>query len=318
MPIVFVSAGPGWGKTTLLAQWASRSQRPFAWVSVDEKDNDPIVLLTYVAAALDRVSPLDPSVFDALASPGASVEGTVVPRLGAALATIERGGRAGPRRPAPARRPGMPRCHRRARQARARGLAAGAVGARRSRAPAGALRARGLALEIGPDDLRMDEAEARRLLSAAGVDLPDAELAELDRAHGGLARGPLPRRAVDQGARGRGPTARRRSPASDRLVADYLHSELLAHLSRGRCSLPDADLRPRADVGAALRRGARGERLRGDPGVAGALQPVPGAAGRDRRVVSLSPPLPGAAARGARAGRAGSRARAARSRGRMV
>ncbi len=83
--VVCLSAGPGWGKTTLLAQWHSRAQRPFAWVSVDEQDNDPIVLLTYVAAALDRVSPLDPGVFDALASPGVSVEATVVPRLGAAL-----------------------------------------------------------------------------------------------------------------------------------------------------------------------------------------------------------------------------------------
>src|SRR6185312_748826 len=82
----FVSAGPGWGKTTLLAEWASQSQRPFAWVSVDEDDNDPIVLLTYVAAALDRVSPRDPAVFDALASPGVAVEGTVVPRLVRALA----------------------------------------------------------------------------------------------------------------------------------------------------------------------------------------------------------------------------------------
>ncbi len=59
-PVVFLSAGPGWGKTTLLAQWAAGSQRPFAWVNVDEKDNDPIVLLTYVAVALDRVAPLDP------------------------------------------------------------------------------------------------------------------------------------------------------------------------------------------------------------------------------------------------------------------
>ncbi len=66
-PLVLLSAGPGWGKTTLLAQWASRSQRPFAWVSVDDGDNDPIVLLTYVAVALDRVSRLDPGVFDALA-----------------------------------------------------------------------------------------------------------------------------------------------------------------------------------------------------------------------------------------------------------
>src|SRR6185503_19010324 len=88
-PIVFLSAGPGWGKTTLLAEWASRSTRPFAWVSVDEQDNDPILLLTYVATALDRLSPLDPGVFDALVTPGVSVEARVVPRLGAALARID-------------------------------------------------------------------------------------------------------------------------------------------------------------------------------------------------------------------------------------
>ena len=89
MPIVFLSAGPGWGKTTLLAEWASGSRRPFAWVSLDENDNDPIVLLTYIAIAIDRITPLDSAVFDALASPGVSVEGTVVPRLGAALAAIQ-------------------------------------------------------------------------------------------------------------------------------------------------------------------------------------------------------------------------------------
>jgi LuxR family transcriptional regulator, maltose regulon positive regulatory protein len=89
-PVVCLSAGPGWGKTTLLAQWASKSERSFAWLSVDERDNDPIVLLTYVAVALDRVSPLDPSVFQGLASPGVSVEGTLVPRLGAALAAMDR------------------------------------------------------------------------------------------------------------------------------------------------------------------------------------------------------------------------------------
>ena len=89
VPIAVLSAGPGWGKTTLLAQWASRSQRPFAWVSVDERDNDPIVLLTYVAAALNRVSPLDPGVFDALATPGVSVEGTALPRLAANLGRVD-------------------------------------------------------------------------------------------------------------------------------------------------------------------------------------------------------------------------------------
>src|SRR5436190_21603872 len=89
-PVVMLCAGPGYGKTTALAQWAaSRGQHPFAWVSVDQHDNDPVVLLTYVAVALDRVAPIDQGVFEALASPGASVEATVVPRLGAALAGVD-------------------------------------------------------------------------------------------------------------------------------------------------------------------------------------------------------------------------------------
>src|SRR3954451_20484418 len=90
-PIVMLCAGPGYGKTTALAQWAvSSTDRPFAWISVDPHDNDPVVLLTYVAVALDRVAPIDRGVFEALASPGASVEASVVPRLGAALARLDR------------------------------------------------------------------------------------------------------------------------------------------------------------------------------------------------------------------------------------
>src|SRR4051812_2034067 len=60
-PVVVVCAGPGYGKTTVLARWAaSGARRPSAWVSVDRHDNDPVVLLTYIAVALDRISPLDP------------------------------------------------------------------------------------------------------------------------------------------------------------------------------------------------------------------------------------------------------------------
>jgi len=44
-PIVSVVAPPGYGKTTLLSQWAERNGQAFAWVSVDEADNDPKVLL---------------------------------------------------------------------------------------------------------------------------------------------------------------------------------------------------------------------------------------------------------------------------------
>ena len=65
-------------------------------MSVDEADNDPKVLLTYVAEALDAVEPIGGRVFDALASPASSVPGSVVPRLGSAFASMTVAGGAGP------------------------------------------------------------------------------------------------------------------------------------------------------------------------------------------------------------------------------
>jgi len=52
-----VVAPAGYGKTTLLAQWAERDSRTFAWVTLDERDNDPIVLLRHIAAALEVDEP---------------------------------------------------------------------------------------------------------------------------------------------------------------------------------------------------------------------------------------------------------------------
>jgi LuxR family maltose regulon positive regulatory protein len=68
-PVVSVVAPAGYGKTTLLSQWAERSGLPVAWVSVDEKDSDPKVRLTCIARALDALQPLGDPVFQALASP---------------------------------------------------------------------------------------------------------------------------------------------------------------------------------------------------------------------------------------------------------
>src|ERR1700759_3677725 len=89
-PIVSVVAPAGYGKTTLLAQWAERPGRAVAWISVDERDNDPKVLLTYVAEALNAVEPISERGFSALASPGRSVPGSGVPRLGSAFASMTR------------------------------------------------------------------------------------------------------------------------------------------------------------------------------------------------------------------------------------
>src|SRR3954470_20239548 len=218
-PIVMLCAGPGYGKTTALAQWVqSHGQRPFAWVSVDQHDNDPVVLLTYVAAALDRVAPVDPGVFEALASPGASVEATVVPRLGAALAAIDR--------PVvlafdDVHAIGNPRCID-AIVALAGHVAEGSqlvLAARDGSAlPLGSLRTRGLGLELGPDDLRMDEHEAKELLSASGLEIGDEDVAELLRRTEGWPAG-LYLAALSAGTTGVGPRDVGTVSGNDRFVA---------------------------------------------------------------------------------------------------
>ena len=64
IPLVSVMAPTGYGKTTLLAQWAAKDRRPFAWLTLDDRDNDPAVLLTSITAALDHVRSVDPTVPD--------------------------------------------------------------------------------------------------------------------------------------------------------------------------------------------------------------------------------------------------------------
>src|ERR671913_929900 len=55
--LTLVCTPAGFGKTTLLGEWARNSTRPVAWLSLDEGDNDPARFWRYVAAALDQVRP---------------------------------------------------------------------------------------------------------------------------------------------------------------------------------------------------------------------------------------------------------------------
>ena len=53
--VTLVSAPPGFGKTTLLSEWIAQLQRPAAWVSLDEGDNDPIRFWSYLIAACQSI-----------------------------------------------------------------------------------------------------------------------------------------------------------------------------------------------------------------------------------------------------------------------
>ena len=55
--LILVSAPAGYGKTTLISQWSSVSDCPFAWLSLDEDDNDLIRFAHYLVAALQEIEP---------------------------------------------------------------------------------------------------------------------------------------------------------------------------------------------------------------------------------------------------------------------
>lgn len=60
VPVILVVTPPGFGKTTLLAEWrATLAARDVAvaWVSLDEHDNDPALFWSYVVKALRKALP---------------------------------------------------------------------------------------------------------------------------------------------------------------------------------------------------------------------------------------------------------------------
>jgi LuxR family maltose regulon positive regulatory protein len=53
--LTLISAPAGYGKTTLLVEWAKHQQKTVAWLSLDGQDNDPWRFLTYVIYSLQTI-----------------------------------------------------------------------------------------------------------------------------------------------------------------------------------------------------------------------------------------------------------------------
>jgi LuxR family transcriptional regulator, maltose regulon positive regulatory protein len=225
---VSIAAPAGYGKTTLLTQWAAKDARPFAWVSLDDGDNDPVVLLSYIATALDAVEPIDRRVFRGVAAGGTALWSTAVPRLGAAIASVstpivivlddvhvltdER--------------------------------SLDAIDALALHIPPGSLlvfagrgeaalslaryRVRGELLEIGPAELALTDSQAGALLADAGVHVSDDEVHVLNERAEGWAAG-LYLAALSLQA-SPGPAAEQFA-GDDRFVTEYLRAEHFSHLT---------------------------------------------------------------------------------------
>jgi LuxR family transcriptional regulator, maltose regulon positive regulatory protein len=226
---VSIVAPAGYGKTTLIAQWAAKDRRPFAWVSLDHSDNDPVVLLSYVASALNDVEPIHESVFRGVAAGSDSLWSTAVPRLGSALASVTK--------------PIVLVLDELHELNDSRSL--DAVGALALHIPHGSLlvlagreeaslplarfRANGELVEIGPSELALSDSEALALLTAAGAQVSDDDAHELNaRAEGwpaGLYLAALSLEATPEHA------TVADFAGDDWFVADYFRSEHLSQLT---------------------------------------------------------------------------------------
>ena len=90
--LILISAPAGWGKTCLLAAWrqAEAQTRPFAFLGLEEGDDDAAVFWTYVIAALRTVHPgFMASEDEALRTPGMDPLRLVVPQLVNELGEID-------------------------------------------------------------------------------------------------------------------------------------------------------------------------------------------------------------------------------------
>lgn len=53
--LTLVSASAGFGKTTLVSEWIATCEKPVAWLSLDEGDNDAARFISYLIAALQTI-----------------------------------------------------------------------------------------------------------------------------------------------------------------------------------------------------------------------------------------------------------------------
>jgi LuxR family maltose regulon positive regulatory protein len=228
LPFSTVVAPVGYGKTTLLAKWVEADPRPFAWVALDGGDDDAVVFLRYIAAAIHGVEPIPAEVFEALSGPGGSTWTNRVPHVGSALRALEH--------------PMvlvLDDLHAVANPSCLDVLAALfdyvpagsqiAVASREDPAlPLARWRAHGLVDEIGIQDLRLDEQEAKQLLNAAGVELDADPLSELtERTEGWPAGLYLAALSLQAGAPSLGSAG---FTGDDRFLSEYFRFELLSRL----------------------------------------------------------------------------------------
>ena len=200
--VIAVLAPPGYGKTTLLSQWADRDPRRFVWVAIDQDDNDPAVLFRKLDAVVPELGPALAAAAEPLVlvlddlhllqnRDGLQLVGKLIDDLpmGSQLVIASR------------EEPPLPLAR---------------------------LRAEGRVLGIGPEDLAMDQREAGALLENAELGVDPVDVGELvERTEGWPVALQL---AASSRARHRHRANAVVPPAGDRFLVDYLQVAVLSRL----------------------------------------------------------------------------------------
>ena len=228
--LVTMVAPPGYGKSTSLALWRAQEPRPVAWVTCDAADADPIRFLSYVGLAIERALDLGMPVLDRRTINSASALTNAVPRLTSALHGAARSlvlllddvHHLG----------GTPTSDVLAMviDYLPRDVTVAAAGRTDAGLPVARLRASGRLVEIGIDDLALDEREAGRLAALGGRQLAQDEARDLHaRTEGWPAAVYLAARRQHRPSSGRAPA----TPISgrDTDIGDYIDAELLDPVS---------------------------------------------------------------------------------------
>jgi LuxR family transcriptional regulator, maltose regulon positive regulatory protein len=204
-PLVLLTAPAGYAKTSVLAEWADQDERPFAWMTLDSRDDEATQLLNRLVEAVDGVS-LKGRPF-VLVVDNAHVLRTrgALDALANTIASLRPDGHV-------------------------------AMASRRElRLPLGRMRARHEIFELTRRDLAMSRSDSAALLHAIGLDLRPEEVETLfAQTEGwpaalylaGLFMGQGPDVDVDVDVA--------RFGGDDRFVSDFLKDEFMAGMSVAR------------------------------------------------------------------------------------
>ena len=222
--VVSLVAPPGYGKTTLLAQWAAAHRGPVSWITIDPSDNDASVLTSYLGASFNRVCPLTGDTAKSLSTSGRKILVSAVPRLvqelhrwtGQALIVLDDAHLLTDRMALDAISTIIDHLP--------EGFRMAVAGRHQPELPLARLAAHRQLVELGREELALDLTETSALLSAAGQNMSADEIGQLTARTEGWAVGVyLASAAMGRGRTDFGPVSN--FSGADPHVAAYLRTE---------------------------------------------------------------------------------------------